>query len=245
MCHPPYSLQAAAEPVTVGSVHTPLHSAWRPPARGLTFPEVLSHSASCYSLWQVRPHLSGRQQTWSEASRRGLFSHKSLIYPAGGAEISRCLQKIVQAVNHAFGSACCPWCQSGVRSGVRAERGIGWWRWRASQWQLCGVSGQIAQNQTSWMIFLGAVVESDTSSLPHGKNRSLIHLSFCTKCSRNTPWRSLWSSAHAFCHLQSYWSVYGKGHSAAGQSVHSVSEGGLYRGVQSWMPSTVHYSCNL
>lgn len=49
-CHPLCSSQAAAEPVTLGSVHHPLHSAWRPPARGLTFPEVQSHSASCYSL---------------------------------------------------------------------------------------------------------------------------------------------------------------------------------------------------
>lgn len=81
MCQPPCSLQAAAEPVAVGSVHTPLHSAWRPPARGLTFPEVLSHSASCYSLWQVRLHHSGRQQTWAEARRRGLFhtSHWSSL----------------------------------------------------------------------------------------------------------------------------------------------------------------------
>lgn len=42
-------LQAAAEPVATGSVYSSLHSAWRLPARGLTFPEVLSHSASCYS----------------------------------------------------------------------------------------------------------------------------------------------------------------------------------------------------
>lgn len=51
------------------------------PARGLTFPEVLSHSASCYSLWQVRLHHSERQQTWAKARRRGLFhtSHWSSL----------------------------------------------------------------------------------------------------------------------------------------------------------------------
>lgn len=77
----PSSLQAAAEPVAAESVHTPLHSAWRPPARGLTFPEVLSHSASCYSLWQVGLYHSGRQQIWAEARRRGLFhtSHWSSL----------------------------------------------------------------------------------------------------------------------------------------------------------------------
>lgn len=74
-------LQAAAEPVALGSVHSPLHSAWRPPARGLTFPEVLSHSASCYSLWQVELHHSECQRTWAEARRRGLFhtSHWSSL----------------------------------------------------------------------------------------------------------------------------------------------------------------------
>lgn len=81
MCRPPCFLQAAAEPVAVGSVLSPLHSAWRLPAPGLTFPEVLSHSASCYSLWQVRLHHSERQQTWAEARRRGLFhtSHWSSL----------------------------------------------------------------------------------------------------------------------------------------------------------------------
>jgi len=74
-------LQAAAEPVSVGSVHSPLHSAWHPPARGLTFPEVLSHSASCYSLWQVELDHSERQQTWAKARQGGLFhtSHWSSL----------------------------------------------------------------------------------------------------------------------------------------------------------------------
>lgn len=53
------------------------------------------------------------------------LSPKSLIFPAGGAEISRCLQKIGQGVNHALGPARHPWCQSGVRSGARCRRGIG------------------------------------------------------------------------------------------------------------------------
>lgn len=81
MCHPPCFLQATAEPVAVGSVHSPFDSAWRLPARGLTFPEVLSHSASCYSLWQVRLHHSECQQTWAGARRRGLFhtSHWSSL----------------------------------------------------------------------------------------------------------------------------------------------------------------------
>lgn len=104
-------LQAAAEPVTVGSVRSSLYPAWRLPARGLTFPEVLSHSASRYSLWQVELDHSKRRQTWAEARRGlggagGLFQHKSPIFPAGGAEISRCVQEIGWGVNLAFVSGC-------------------------------------------------------------------------------------------------------------------------------------------
>lgn len=52
------------------------------------------------------------------------LSHKSLICPAGGAEIPRCLRRIGRGVNHAFGSARRPRCPSGVRSRERAARGL-------------------------------------------------------------------------------------------------------------------------
>lgn len=201
-------LQAAAEPVAVGSVHSSLHSAWRPPARGLTFPEVLSHSASCYSPWQVElDHSDLRRE--GEATR---FRTSHWSSPAGGAEISRCLQKMGRGVNLAFGPAGHPWCRSGVRSSARSRRWIG------GGGSVDGEEGHRNDRSAVSAVRLPKTKlhggfswtqQSRVTQVPKagGKNRRLIHLSFCTECSRNTPWRSPWSSAHSACQLETYWRV--------------------------------------
>lgn len=121
----PARASLSAEPVTLGSVHHPLRSAWRPPARGLTFPEVQSHSASRYSPLTSQAASSPAPADLIRGQEERPLSHKSLIFPAGGAEIPRCLQTMGRGVNHAFGSARRPRCRSGVRSVARAGGGRG------------------------------------------------------------------------------------------------------------------------
>lgn len=206
-CPPPCSLQAAAEPVAVGSVHTPLHSAWRPPARGLTFPEVLSHSASCYSLWQVRLHQSGRQQTWAEARRRGLFhtSHwSSLLEVPRSQGVYRRLGEvsITLLALHAAPGASQVWGVVPRQSGGLVDGGEG------HRSDSSAVSAVILPKTKLHGWFSWVQWSKVTQVLcPKVKKRSLIHLSFCTKCSRNTPWRSPGSSAHSACQPQIYWRV--------------------------------------
>lgn len=124
-------LQAAAEPVAVGSEHHPLHSAWHPPARGLTFPEVLSHSASCYSLWQVELDHSECQQTWTRA-RWGatvtlvtdLPSRKCWDLKVFTEDWAKCQSHIWSCTLPLVSVRCEEWCKVKAGDGLMKGKGI-------------------------------------------------------------------------------------------------------------------------